>query len=458
MINQGDKIRITIDRLNNEGEGVARTGDTGLVLFVPDALPGEDVTVRVVRVKKNYGTTKVLERHSSSPDRIAPRCPSFNICGGCQLQHINYDTQLKLKKQSVIDALSRIAGMPEPPVEDCLASPMQWGYRNKASLPVQKNINTNFTAGFYKSRTHQTVPFSTCPVLLPTVNKNLSILCRKLLNMGMCGYDEFSPDNITNFIRHIVMRSAQNTGENLCGVVGTRYPKKSELEKIISLQKIKALNLNGMVFNKNSSEGNFIWGDEFKSLYGTPVINEKLCAYDFTFEISSFFQVNTAQAENLYKYAARCAAEISPKNILELYSGIGSLSVFLAACAEKVTAVESWEPAAKYIPLNAERNGMSNIEGNTARAEDIVDSLTDKKYDCLVMDPPRTGCLPEVIKAALKILPERIVYVSCNPSTLARDLKILCSDKYSLLSAKPFDMFPQTGHVETVVLMSRVNK
>ena len=454
MINQGDITKLTIDRLNNEGEGVARLGDDGLVFFVPNALPGEEVSARIVRVKKNYGTAKILERHSSSPDRVSPRCKYFNICGGCQLQHINYDAQLRLKKQSVVDALERIAGIAESPVEECVASPLQWNYRNKASLPVQKTARENFSAGFYKSRTHQIVPFDTCPVLMSHIQDNILLLLEKFSEMGFNGYDEQTPHNVTNFIRHIVIRSAKNTGENLCGIVGTRYPKEYELKKILALQRQETLDLNGLVFNKNALPGNFIWGNEFRCLYGHPVMNEKLGPYNFTFEISSFFQVNSAQTENLYGYAASCASEISPDNILELYSGIGSLTTFLAPRAKKITAVESWSPAAKYIPLNAEQNGICNITSYTSKAEDIIDSMYGKKYDCLVMDPPRTGCLPEVIRAVLKILPERIVYVSCNPATLARDIKLLLSsNRYKLIGAKPFDMFPQTGHVESVALL-----
>ena len=455
---QGDKLRLTITGLNNEGEGVVRTGGERFVLFVPDALPGEDVTVRIVQVKKNYGLAKVLERHCDSADRVEPLCPSFSRCGGCQLQHMKYEAQLRLKTQTVFDALTRIAGLSEPPVKNCLASPQQWGYRNKASLPAQIDRMENLKAGFYKKRSHDVVPFDRCPVLMPRLEKQLCRMLTLIKQEGLNGYNESSPNNNINFIRHIVARSSFYTDEALGGVVAKRYPNKSEKTALQNIAEKISVSSNGFILNINNREGNFIWGEKFDCLAGKAVMEERLANFRLQFELSSFFQVNSAQALALYNFAAKEALGRGAAHLLELYSGVGSLTSFLASGCEDVTAVESWQPAAKFILPNAKLNGLHNITARDGLAEDIVLQLTDKKFDTVVIDPPRTGCAPSVVNALLKISPAKIVYVSCNPATLARDAKILLADKYNLITAQPFDMFPQTGHVETVALMSRVEK
>ena len=255
---QGDILDLTITGINNEGEGVVRTPDGGFVLFVPGALPGEEVTARVVRLRKNYGTAKVLERRSDSPDRVKPRCPAFGRCGGCQLQHMSYEAQLRLKTQTVRDALRRIGGISEPPVEECVPSPSQWGYRNKAALPVQRCSRNSFTAGFYRSRSHEIIPFTGCPVLLPRLEKLALSTVAELSDRSLNGYDERAHKNATNFIRHIVFRSARFTGDSLCGIVTCRRPDKSESAKLRSAAKALSRISGGTVLNVNAREGNFI--------------------------------------------------------------------------------------------------------------------------------------------------------------------------------------------------------
>lgn len=451
---QGEIHRFRISGVNNEGEGVVRTED-GFVLFVPDALPGEEVTCRITRVKKNYGLAKVLERSGSSPDRTEPLCPHFSRCGGCQLQHMTYKAQLKMKTSSVYDALKRIGGIVDPAVEECLPSPSLWGYRNKASMPVQRSRTEKFIAGFYKRRSHEIIQLKECKVLLPELENNILHIVQALREIGLSGYDERQQNNVINFIRHIVLRQGKFSGESLCGVVGTK--KIGETEKGGLCRKIKNEfpALNGLIYNQNSSTGNFIWGDAFDTVLGTHRMAECLGSYSFNFEISSFFQINSEQTVNLYNKATELACENSPRRILELYSGVGSLTAFLAAGAERVTAVESWEPAARYILPNAKNNGLDNVEACSGRAEDLVKELGDNKYETVVLDPPRSGCAPEVISAIMKIAPSKIIYVSCNPATLARDVKLMTSDRYTLKTALPFDMFPQTGHVECVASLSR---
>lgn len=452
---QGEIHSFTITDINNEGAGVVRIGGGRFVLFVQNALPGEEVVCRVVQVKKNYGIAKVLERHNSSPDRVLPPCPHFGKCGGCQLQHLTYDAQLKMKTRAVYDALKRIGGIEAPRVEKCIPSPSIWGYRNKVSVPAQRGGRDKFSAGYYKPRSHEIIHLRECKVLLPELEKNLLRIISALRETGFSGYDEKNQKHFMNFIRHIVLRQGKFSGESLCGVVGTKKLNLTEKRKLADKFKSDFPEINGLVYNKNNSSGNFIWGEDFELVRGVSEMEEYLDKHRFSFEISSFFQINSEQTVNLYKKATELAIAEQPARILELYAGVGSLTAFLASHTKKITAVESWEPAAGYIGKNAASNGLNNIEVYSGKAEDFVNDLEQNNYDTVVLDPPRTGCAPEVTNAILKIAPRRIVYISCNPATLARDIKIMLHDKYTIETAQPFDMFPHTSHVEAVVSLIR---
>lgn len=451
---QGEIKKFKITEINNEGEGIVRLGDERFVVFVPDALPKEEVTCRIVQAKKNYAVAKVIERYNNSPIRIKPLCPVYGKCGGCQLQHIDYESQLELKKKTVYDAIKRIGGVPDPSVGKCIPSPSQWGYRNKASIPVHAERRDKFIAGFYKNRSHDIVPFIGCPVLLPKLESNVASIINDFKKAGFEGWNE-KDQHLMGFIRHLVFRTARFSYHSLGGAVAGRSADRNEMRKLASIAAGHSDVLRGMIFNKNISKGNFIWGDEFSTIYGEPVMQEMLGKYRFNFEISSFFQINSEQALELYKYAAKMAEGVSPENILELYSGVGTLTAFLSEGAKHVTAVEEWPQASKYLEINAKLNGLNNIKGYSGSAEDVSESLSDEKFDTVVMDPPRTGCDPRVIAAIMKIAPGKIVYVSCGPATLARDIKMLISNGYKIKTIQPFDMFPQTGHVETVVTMLR---
>jgi len=460
-LQQGDKITLNITGINNEGEGVARTGEEHFVIFVPDVLPGENVECRIVSLKKNYAVGKVVERRNNSSDRTEPLCASFNKCGGCQLQNMLYTAQLQLKRQTVEDALYRIGGEAgHIEVPDCIASPRQWGYRNKASLPVQQTKGNHFLTGFYKKRSHDIVPFTHCPVIMPFIEDAIISFIPEIKKEGFCGFNERNKENVNNVIRHIIFRKAEFTEESLCGIVGTQSLSQGEVSKLIAVAKKRKTIFNGLIFNKNASGGNFIWGDKFSRILGKTVMNESLGNYKFMFEVSSFFQVNSSQALNLYNYVKDLVSRVCPEGkILELYSGIGSLTVFLADVSKSVTAVESWEPASKYILKNAQLNGFNNVRVYSTTAEDIAVRQPLSNYDAIILDPPRTGCSSVVVKSLLNISPDYIIYISCNPATLARDVKLLATDNaYILKSIQPFDMFPQTGHVECVALMSRVQK
>ncbi len=451
---QGEIKKFKITEINNEGEGIVRLGDQRFVVFVPDALPEEEVTCRIVQAKKNYAVAKVLNRHNDSPTRIKPVCPVYGKCGGCQLQHMDYESQLKLKTKTVYDAIRRIGGVPEPSVNKCIPSPSQWAYRNKASLPVQTDRREKFLAGFYKNRSHDTVPFIGCPVLLPMLESNVISIIKDLKEAGLEGWNDKN-NHLMGFIRHLVFRTAKFSDQSLCAVVAGRSAERDEMRKLKNIAAGHSDHLRGMVFNKNLSRGNFIWGNDFSSIHGGTVMQEVLGKYRFNFEISSFFQINSEQALELYRYVSKMTAGEFPGNILELYSGAGTLTAFLSEAAKHITAVEEWPQASKYLEINAKLNELNNITGYSGSAEDVSETLSGDKFDTVVLDPPRTGCDPRVIAAIIKILPQKIVYVSCGPATLARDIKGLISNGYAIRNIQPFDMFPQTGHVETVLTMAR---
>ncbi len=450
--NQGDIVELIIEGISNEGSGIARIGEENFVIFVEDALPSEKISCRIVQKKRTWASGKVLERKNTAEIRRAPLCSSALTCGGCTHQHICYSHQLETKKQTVKDALERIGHFEDFTLFDCKSSPSEFGYRNKASIPVAWK-NGKFLAGFYKKLSHYIVPFASCPVLALRVEE----ICKILLA-------EIEKNKLSN-VREIVVRSATNGTDSLACVIMTRQPSKQEIETLKRIAKgIKQL--TGLSVNINESDSNFIWGDKFINIYGKDTMTETLDGLTFTMEVSSFFQINSLQAEQLYKYVIELlkAGEEIKSNILELYSGVGSLTCFLARAVkntQSVLAVESWKPASKYITHNAEQNNLSNVGVMEMEAEDAVELLEQKgemNFDAVVLDPPRSGCDKRVLEALIKISAPKIIYVSCNPATLARDAEILCQGGYKLISAKPFDMFPETGHVETVALMSRVDK
>jgi len=451
---QGDIIEVEVTGVNNEGEGIARVGDNDFVLFVPNALPGEKVSARIVTLKKKYGIAKVLKRYNDSQDRVTPKCPSFGLCGGCQMQHLSYEAQLKLKTQTVYDALTRIGGEVQPKVEKCIASPDIWHYRNKASIPTQKDFKQSLKLGFYKKRSHDVIEFKCCPVLFKDMEREILNFKNFFGANGLNGYNEKQPNNVNNFIRHLVFRFSKFTKAASACLVVNRGPNTKEKNILSRIKPIYTL--NGVILNKNNKDSNFIWGDKDICISGVKTLSEKLGHFKFSFEISSFFQVNPEQAKNIYEYAAGKAKEYGAQNILELYAGIGTLSCFLAENARSVTAVESWKAASKYIAKNARQNNLNNVKVYEDTAEKVATELSNEKFDTIVLDPPRTGCDKSVIDAIAKISPHTVIYVSCNPATLARDTKLLAENVFKLISAQPFDMFPQTGHVETVAVIEKM--
>ena len=441
-----ERLRLEIGGFSSDGSGIART-DRGVV-FVAGALPGELVEAEVTKRRKDFALARTVAVERPSPGRIAPHCPVFGECGGCQLQHADYPLQLSLKAGLVRDAMTRLGGFAPELLDDleCVPSPRPWGYRNKASFPVQ-SLRGRIVTGFYRGGTHRLAPVKNCPVNAAPLNALYGAVLKKLPSLPFGGYDETTHEGK---LRHLVMRAGLNTGQTLLSFV---------LNGRLAARGIKALVAAGaagrpstLTLNHNSKPGNTILGTHTEPLIGTGRIAERLDDWTLEFDTTSFFQVNTGQAERLFRHAAEQARGT---DILELYSGVGSLTCYLARGA-RVTAVEEWRSAVRMAERNLAANGLE-VRTLCARAEEAVADLHGS-YGTVVVDPPRDGCDRAVLEAIQSFRTPRVVYVSCNPATLARDARILAGYGYRLASIRSFDMFPQTVHVETVALMSREEK
>ena len=451
-VHKGQIIELNIHSVNHDGEGVGRF--EGFTIFVPGTAPGETVRARVISLQKSYARALLDSVVQSSPTRVVPVCEHYEACGGCQLQHIDYAEQLMLKQHAIRDALKRIGGL-DIPVLPTIGMSDPWHYRNKAQVPVGLEDKT-VRAGFYEKRSHKIVDLKCCHIQHPANDDVVHIVRNALQELAIPIYNEqFN----TGLVRHVMARTSFTTGEVLVVIVtnGRTLPKADKL--IGSLQEtIKGL--SGIVQNINVHRGNVILGSEDVLLWGRSYLTETLSGLKFQISPRSFFQVNPIQTEALYNRAREYAALTGKETVFDLYCGIGTISLFLACSAAKVVGVESVEPAVIDARKNAALNSLKNVEFHTGLAESVVPRLFKEGYhaDVVVVDPPRKGCDEKLLATMVAMQPPRIVYVSCNPATLARDLKYLTANGYQAKEAQPVDMFPHTSHVETVVLMSRVEK
>jgi 23S rRNA (uracil1939-C5)-methyltransferase len=448
-MSMGSVLELTIEKLSSDGSGIARGGgENSAVVFVEGALPGEVVEAEVTKRKKDFSLARVVRVKEPNPRRIAPACPVFGLCGGCQLQYASYDLQLEIKADIARDALTRIGGFGgELPEIECAASPEQWGYRNKAAFPIHK-IKGKPTAGFYAAGSHRLVPLPSCPVNAAPLNGLFSAVQKELPSLELDVYDEREHKGA---LRHLILRAGLHTGQTLASLVVNGRLNARNMKSVSGLLRSQK-GLTTLTLNHNSRPGNVILGPRTEAIRGGGLIEERLDDWILAYDTSSFFQVNTGQAVRLYRHVKDLA---QGSRVLELYSGVGSLTLYLSHL-EAVTAVEEWAPAAALMKSNLERNGAANVRVLEGRAEEVAPDV-GTGYDLVVLDPPRAGCESAVLDKILALAPARVVYVSCNPSTLARDAKALRQGGYRLTSVRAFDMFPQTVHVETVALMERKN-
>lgn len=442
---KNQEVRIDITALNEDGLGQGRFG--GLPVLVKGALPGETVSVKIIKVEPQLAVGKLNKILSPSPDRVEPFCPVYPRCGGCSLQHLKYAAQLRLKTETVKTCLRDIAGIEQVQIFDTIGMASPLHYRNKAMYPVGMQKG-GLVVGFYAQRTHEVVPHTTCDVQHPLSNQVKAVVEDFLRQHHISGYDERTGKGL---VRHLVVRVGLTTRQVMVVLVinGNTLPAR---QKLIDQLKQTIPGLKSVFLNINRDHTNVIFGEETIKLFGKGTITDRLGEYMFALSPVSFFQVNPAQAEVLYRKAVEFASLSGRETVVDLYCGIGTISLFLAAHARKVYGVEVVKEAIFDARKNAERNEVRNVTYLEGHAHNVVPKLLAQGTvaDVVVIDPPRGGCDEALLKMLGALKPHRIVYVSCNPATLARDLRILAHDGYVTRQVQPVDMFPYTPWVECV--------
>lgn len=512
-VSKNDEVVIDIIGMNHDGEGVGRA--EGYTLFVPGALPGEKALVKVLKTKKQYGYAKLLELREASRDRVAAPCSIYDKCGGCQLQHLSYAGQLAWKRQHVVDALERIGklrvaaagaagvvlggdaeregraadagalgtsgvgfgataadsaagfaargadtavpGVEQPARDGVVVLPTlgmaePWRYRNKAQVPIGVT-DGGLVGGFYARGSHRIVDMETC-LIQHEHNDDVVVRVKAIgRELGIPAYNE---ETGRGLLRHVVVKKAFRTGEMMLVLV-TNGKDIPHVEAWISLIREQLPQVVSICQNINTKQTNVIFGDETRVLWGRDVIYDYIGDVQFAISARSFYQVNPVQTEVLYSKTVEYAGLTGRETVIDAYCGIGTISLFLAQHAERVYGVEIVKEAIDDARSNAELNGMKHVTFEVGASEDVIPRWKKQgiEADVIVVDPPRKGCDPRLLETILEMRPERVVYVSCNPSTLARDLRILEDGGYQTVEVQPVDMFPHTTHIENVALLVR---
>jgi 23S rRNA (uracil1939-C5)-methyltransferase len=445
-VHKNESYEVDIVDLTHEGAGVARVN--GFTLFVPNTLPGERAKVKVVGIKKGFGFGRLEELIEASHERVEPPCPIYKWCGGCQLQHLSYEGQLEYKRKQVEDVLTRIGKLEGVPVLPTLGMGDEpWRYRNKAQVPVGERDGRIIT-GFYQKRSHEIVEMDSC-IITGDTNDDAVQAVKEIVNKyNITAYDEQKHKGI---LRHIIARYGKTTGDLMIVLVtnGKDLPQRKKIiEDITSaLPEIKSI-----VQNVNTKRTNVIFGDETRVLWGAEYIHDYIGDIKFAISARSFYQINPDQTKVLYDQALKYAELNGDETVIDAYCGIGTISLFLAQKAKKVYGVEIVPEAIEDARRNAELNNITNAEFAVGKSEDVIPEWKKQGIspDVIVVDPPRKGCDEELLKTIIEMKPGRVVYVSCNPATLARDLRILEDGGFKTVEVQPVDMFPQTTHVEAV--------
>ena len=449
-LKKNNTVILRIEDMSQDGLGIGKA--EGYALFVKDTVIGDLAKVKILKTKKNYGFARLEELLEASDKRTEPKCPLARPCGGCQLQMMKYEEQLRWKEQKVRSDLQRLGGFQEIPMEPIQGMENPFRYRNKAQFPIGYDREGKLVAGFYAGRTHTIIPADDC---LLGSESNRRILGRILDWMGRYGIAAYREDTGKGLVRHALIRSGFATGEIMvCLVInGKQFPRGKELTE--SLTQIPGM--TSITFSSNTRRDNVILGDSYEVLWGQDYITDSIGEIRYQISPLSFYQVNPVQTRRLYRQALEYAGLTGKETVYDLYCGIGTISLFLAQRAGKVFGVEIVPQAVEDARANARLNGITNAEFFAGRAEEIVPRQYREqgiRADVVVVDPPRKGCGEELLETMTAMAPEKIVYVSCDPATLARDLKYLCARGYELKKVRAFDQFPQTVHVETVVLLS----
>lgn len=452
-VRKGQEIELAIDSLSHDGQGVGRY--QGFAIFVPHAVPGDQIRAEIITVQKNYARGLITKIIASSASRVNPACSIFPACGGCQLQHLSYQEQLEFKRQVVVEALARIGKLKGITVHRTLGMEEPWHYRNKAQIPLGRK-GKEIVAGFYAPRSHRIIDMPEgCKIQDSLINKVLAEVRRLIVKHNLTTYSE---ETHSGLLRHLFVRVGRVTGEAMVVLVinATQLPRG----KAIAQELMEAVpQVVSFGISINTRRTNLVLGDKFRLLAGKKSLTDYIGPFRFDISARSFFQVNPVQTEVLYNKAVEYAALTGREEVVDAYCGIGTISLFLAQKARLVVGIETVEAAIRDARANARRNGVDNIDFITGDVERVLPELWEQGFrpDVIVLDPPRKGCAPSALDTFARMQPDRIVYVSCNPTTLARDLGYLAQRGYQVREVQPVDMFPQTAHVETIARIQRAD-
>ncbi len=443
----GDKLNLTILGPSHDGSGVAR--NDGQVVFVEGALPGESVLATITETGKTFARAKLDDVIEASDIRVEPFCRHYGECGGCSLQHASYEGQLAIKRAIVTNAFQRIGKVSGAEVLPAIGMPDPFHYRNKAEYRVEFGPDGAIACGFRRRSSHECVDISECKIVPQASFEALSTL-RGILK----GYD--SPSELG--IKHAVVRTGAD--DSLMLILVSTVEASSSHNRLANLLHDRLPALTSIYHNLNKRSVGELMGWNSTLLYGTPKIPQKLAGYDFSVSPASFLQINSTQVEKLYETAVDFAGLTGNESVLDLYCGIGTMTMMLAKKAAQAMGIEINMQAVKDAADNAEKNGISNVVFKAGRAEILIRSEEVRRLGAsvAVLDPPRAGCDSSLLYGIVSSKVQRIVYVSCDPATLGRDVALLAANGFSLVKVQPIDMFPHTAHVETVVLMSRIEK
>ena len=446
---QGQLVEVSITDLSDTGEGVGRLG--GRVIFVPDTVTGDRALIRLVRVKSNYATGKLHQLLEPSPHRIRPKCIVADKCGGCQWQHIADQYQQQAKHKLVVQALERIGGFTSITVAPILTGDSSLAYRNKATYPLKRSSTGQVQAGYYQKGSHQLINLNQCPVQDSRLNPLLAEIKQDIEQMGWSVYDERRHQGR---LRHLSLRIGRRTGEMLLTLIATDWNLR-DLDAQAQKWLTRYPKLVGVCMNRNPNRSNVIFGEETRCVAGQPCLREEFAGLEFQLGSETFFQVNTEAAEALLNVIVEQLALSGDEVLVDAYCGIGTFTLPLAQQVRQVIGLEVQATSVEQAQMNAQHNGITNVTFQAGAVETLLPQLGITP-DIVLLDPPRKGCDRAVIETLLHTLPKRIVYVSCKPATLARDLKLLCqTGGYQLTHIQPADFFPQTSHVECAAFLVR---
>ncbi len=446
-----ESLTLKIEKISNLGLGIAKTD--GYVIFVPNTCPGDTVKIKIIKKHKSYANAEVVELIEPSPDRIEPFCKLQQVCGACQLQFINYDAQLRYKKEIVEDTMHSILGF-DTEVRDVIPSPKTTEYRHKIQYPIgQTKESKRILAGYYKMGTHELINIKYCPIQPEYCDRIIQFIRENAAELKISGYNEKLKKGE---LRHVVIRTSAKNQKSLIILVVNSEKASDRIKKLAKKIYKELENIAGVIVNFNTKNTNLILGNKSELTEGINFVEEDLCNITFKIGEKTFFQVNPYTADNIFKYIRNYISENYKKpTILDAYAGITAFGICLSDIATKVLSIEEEPESVKLAEKIINENGINNIELKCGDAGRLFseETVLGREFHITILDPPRKGCTVNSLDYALKLTKDKIIYVSCNPATLARDLKYLSEQGAKIEFIQPFDMFPHTYHIENVAII-----